>query len=197
MSPIPWLKIVNFHREIIGLGAEKYFSLSMAGNQKDWSEITEALAHMNGPWRFESACLPNDGFIESCRNGRHEEWFLGVGCIDISVRGRTEVQPLFIREVELQADGPDHWNVVPIDARWVLSPVIYRLLDRLNIEISSPVDDLSSNLVERAVERSKRSDQPEEYYLVDVVREEFLEVSESLVDSSVGRVIFAKKEQWK
>ena len=193
---VPWKKIIKFHREIISLSAEKSFSLNMQGRgSKDWSILDHELGDLSGPWQITDEDLSNQEFVHNCRIEKYEEWFIGTGCITRTIRGNIDVQPLFIREARLSEDGDGRWNVTPISGKWVLSPATFNLLDRLRVETAPLDEDLGKKLVEIAVTRSNRSNMPVEHLLVDLVGEEFLEISGHLVASDIRSVLIGKTNQ--
>lgn len=193
---VPWKKIIKFHREIISLSAEKSFSLNMQGRgSKDWGILDHELGDLSGPWQITDEDLSNQEFVHNCRIEKYEEWFIGTGCITRTIRGNIDIQPLFIREARLSEDGDGRWNLTPISGKWVLSPATFNLLDRLRVETAPLDEDLGKKLVEIAVTRSNRSNMPVEHLLVDLVGEEFLEISDHLVASDIRSVLIGKTNQ--
>ena len=62
---------------------------------KDWSILDHDLGDLSGPWEIKGEDLSNQEFVNNCRVEKYEEWFIGTGCIERTIRGNTDVQPLF------------------------------------------------------------------------------------------------------
>jgi very-short-patch-repair endonuclease len=156
---LPWLPIVRFHKEIACRAEESFFSLTGDDQAERWSSVEnfepEELA---GPWALDAQDVRSQHFRLAVGQGEHESVFIGgpcyVGWERVDGKWMARWRPILYREVEIrQANGG--FEVVPRQAHWQLSPLIYSLLDRLSARPAS-VDDLADSIVEKAASLIER-----------------------------------------
>jgi len=188
---VDWGKIVDFHREVIKLGEADFYSLPGGGHSSTrWSFLKNFDPdQMAGPWQLSEKQCSSSAFVEACKAGEHEELFLGAGCVEQLVRGKSENRPLFIREVRLARNG-EGWQIQPSSGRWDIAPTFFSLLDRMQIDPGGDVEDLGSRLIERAMQRAQREARSLTDLLRDVIKEAYPQVSERLISSAFGWVVF-------
>jgi len=153
---IPWLPVVQFHREVVTRAEQGFFSLNGRDDQAErWSSLPEFdPADLAGPWQIEQNDIHSQPFRLTIEQGQHESLFLGGPCYlgwSKSMHGRWAAQwrPLLYREVELRANG-SQWEVVPKEGSWSVTPLLYGLFDRLEVSIGELHDELAARLIEKA-----------------------------------------------
>lgn len=150
---LPWLPIVRFHKEIACRAEESFFSLAGDDQAERWSSVEHFEPdELAGPWRLDARDVRSQHFRLAVGQGEHESVFIGGPCYlgweNVGGKWLARWRPILYREVEIrQANGG--FKVVPRQAHWQLSPLIYSLLDRLSARPAS-VDDLADSIVERA-----------------------------------------------
>ena len=163
---LPWLPIVRFHKEIACRAEESFFSLSGDDQAERWSSVENFDPdELVGQWRLDAQDVRSQHFRLAVGQGEHESVFIGgpcyVGWENVGGKWLARWRPILYREVEIrQSNGG--FKVVPRQAHWQLSPLIYSLLDRLSARPAS-VDDLADSIVEKAasVVESGLADQSE------------------------------------
>lgn len=151
---LPWLPIVRFHKEVACRAEESFFSLSGDDQAERWSSLENFEPDdLAGPWDVSSEDVRSQSFRLAVGQGEHESVFIGGPCYvgnekDNNGKWWARWRPILYREVDVR-QASDSIEVVPRQAHWQLSPLIYSLLDRLSAKPPS-LEDLADSVVEKA-----------------------------------------------
>ncbi len=163
---IPWLPVVRFHKEVVTRAEEGFFSLYGRDDQAErWTSLPNFDPFdLAGPWQIDSDNIHSQPFRLALEQGQHESLFLGGPCYlgwSKSMRGEWMPQwrPLLYREIELRPHG-SHFEVVPKEGSWSVTPLLYSLIDRLEVSISESLDEFATRLIEKAVGYRRREQLP-------------------------------------
>ncbi len=154
---IPWLPVVRFHKEVVARAEEGFFSLNGRDDQSDrWTSLAGfSPPDLAGPWTIPVKSLVSRAFRLALEQNQHETLFLGGPCYLGWSRPRQggdwvpNWRPLLYREVAVVSDG-DRIEIVPQQGSWNLTPLLYGVLDRMEVLADSPIDTLPATLVEVA-----------------------------------------------
>jgi len=153
---IPWLPVVQFHKEIAARAENSFFSIhAKDANAERWSSLESfEPGSLSGPWELEASQLTSNAFKMSLEQGAHESVFLGGPCYlgwERSFRGGFVPQwrPMLYREVGAIING-GVVEIVPEQGRWSLSPLITSAIDRLQVSVGDDPDKLVTQVLEKA-----------------------------------------------
>ena len=82
---IPWLKIIQFHKEIVQMSQDNFFSLPL-GTQKQlnshrWTLIDNFIIEdMAGPWEISYESITSEPLLEAISNKSITKGYLGGPC---------------------------------------------------------------------------------------------------------------------
>ena len=150
---LPWLNIVRFHKEIASRGEESLFSFNNDDQSDRWSSLQRFLPDsLSGPWALSSTAVRSRSFRLACEQGQHQSLFVGGPCYraaeKIENNWYARWRPLLYREVELVTQG-DEIRLVPKQAHWQVSPLVFALLDRMQA-LPAEVERFADAIVDRA-----------------------------------------------
>lgn len=153
---IPWLTAVRFHKEIVARAEQSFFSLNAKDHQAErWSNLTAYEPDtMSGPWLLPRDVIQSQSFRLALEQREHETVFLGGPCYLAWEKGErsewlSSWRPLFYREVEVRSES-DGYVINPDKGAWAITPLIYKLLDQLQLDVGCPLEDYASQLIEKA-----------------------------------------------
>lgn len=154
---IPWLPVVRFHKEVVTRAEEGFFSLHGRDDQAErWTSLPNFdPCDLAGPWQFDCGDIHSQPFRLTLEQGQHESLFLGGPCYLGWLRSTQghwmpQWRPLLYREIDLRPNG-SHFEVVPKEGSWSVTPLLYRLFDRLEVSVGESLDDFASRLIEKSV----------------------------------------------
>lgn len=163
---IPWLQVVRFHKEIIRRDEESFFALTGRDDQSErWTSLGGFQpVGLAGPWMIQGPQIRSRQFKLAVDQGQHQELYLGGPCTYAPLRSPGEAArarwcPLLYREVQLRPVG-DEYEIVPGEGQWSFTPLLYRLLHRLEVLSDNYLDELVGHVVEKAVEYSMTNAAP-------------------------------------
>lgn len=163
---IPWLPVVRFHKEVVARAEEGFFSLNGRDDHADrWTSLPGFTpVDLAGPWAITQDGIRSRPFRLTLEQGQHESLFIGGPCYlgwSRLPQGAWVPQwrPLLYREVALLEQG-DNFEVVPQQGSWSLTPLLYGLLDRLELSSAESLDDLAASLIHTAAQYSEVGDEP-------------------------------------
>lgn len=153
---IPWLQIVQFHKEVVTRAEEGFFSLHGRDDQAErWTSLLNFdPADLAGPWRIGCDEMRSHPFRLTLEQGQHESLFLGGPCFlgwSKSTQGNwiPQWRPLLYREIELRPNG-DHLEAVPKEGSWSVTPLLYSVFERLEVNVGESLDEFAARLIEKA-----------------------------------------------
>lgn len=153
---IPWLQVVRFHKDIVARAEQGFFSLNGRDAQADrWTSLSQwEPEDIAGPWQIADSILVSQSFRIAIDQKQHESLYLGGPCYLAWVKGADgkwlgQWRPTFFREVEIRANDGG-FELVPKEGGWSLSPLLFGMLERLEVNVENSADDLASHLMEKA-----------------------------------------------
>ncbi|MDD3052565.1 MAG: hypothetical protein PHR06_15700, partial [Candidatus Cloacimonetes bacterium] len=155
---IPWLKVIQFHKEIVQMSQDNFFSLPLGiqnqSNSDRWTLIDQfTIEDMAGPWEISYESVTSKPLLEAISSRNIIEGYLGGPCWINSKRDKNSLakylNPLFYRSVQLELDE-ECIRIVPSEGSWDLSPKIYEILSENEIESEKPLEDTTHEIIEKA-----------------------------------------------
>jgi very-short-patch-repair endonuclease/GTP cyclohydrolase I len=154
---IPWLKVIQFHKEIVQMSQDDFFALQL-GTQKKlnshrWTLIDKFIIEdMAGPWEIPYESITNESLLEIILNKNVTGGYLGGPCWISKIENTPSVEclnPLFYINVKLELDE-EFIRIIPSEGNWDLSPKIYEILSRSEIEPEKALEDIKCEIIEKA-----------------------------------------------
>ena len=143
---MPWLQVVRFHKEIVARAEEGFFSLNGRDAQAErWTSLAQwEPDDIAGPWHLSAATLVSQPFRIELEQKQHDSLYLGGPCYLAWVKGTDgkwlgQWRPSFYREVEIRA-AEDRLDLVPKEGKWSLSPLLFGMLERLEVSVAESAD---------------------------------------------------------
>ena len=153
---IPWLQVVRFHKEIVARAEQGFFSLNGRDAQAErWTSLSAwEPDEIAGPWHLPVISLVSQSFKIALEQKQHESLYLGGPCYLAWVKGTDgkwlgQWRPTFFREVEIRANE-NRFDLVPKEGGWSLSPLLFEMLERLEVNVAESADVLAGRIVEKA-----------------------------------------------
>ena len=154
---IPWLKLVQFHKEVVRRDEESFFSIPLGLTNTDrWTALhnfdPDTLA---GPWDVVEGSLSSQVFEQTLRADDSIEVFIGGPCWIQWKRSEGKDwqlywQPLIYREARLKHDfDGGGYRIVPQSGNWDLSPMVYRFMENRGITTEVPFSECLHPLLEK------------------------------------------------
>jgi len=172
-SEVPWLNLVQFHREVLRRGEEAFYSLPDTDNGRErWGELLqfhpESLA---GPWTLSLDQISHGDFVRRIKSEEITELYIGGPCWHRrrNYRGNwfSAWSPVLVREVRLEFTGEEDVTLRPQQGQWDISPPVFSLLDRMSVQPEEDLETLFPRFIEQA---TSLSEQEEEIDLTDHLR---------------------------
>lgn len=162
---IPWIRIVQFHKEITRRAEEAFFALPLGEPDSErWSSLTGFRpASLSGDWTIPQKTIVSQPLARAIRNGDIGELFLGCPCWlkwgrDQGNRAILYWQPIIYREVRVELDSEDNFKIVPEKSNWDISRPVFEFMEKKGVQPAKPLDKLLPELIEIAHFRSKKED---------------------------------------
>ncbi|MDA0525451.1 AAA domain-containing protein [Methanococcoides alaskense] len=180
---IPWLNVIQFHKEIVQMDRDNFFSLPLGNkeqlNSHRWTLIDNFLIEdMAGPWEISYESVTSKPLLEAISNKNIIEGYLGGPCWVNSKRGQNSfsdyLNPLFYISVKLELDE-GLIRIIPSEGSWDISPMIYDILTKGEIEPEKSLEDMTHEVIEKA---HAISDQNEQSLSLNLLNELFKQIPE-------------------
>jgi very-short-patch-repair endonuclease len=172
---IPWLEVIQFHKEIIQMSQDNFFALPFGShdqlNSHRWTFLENfVIEDMAGPWEISYESVVSKQLLEAISNKNIIEGYLGGPCW-INIKREKNLysnylNPLFYRSVKLELDEKVI-RITPSEGNWDLSPKIYDTLNKAEIEPEKPFEDITNEIIEKAHALSDRSEENLSRHLLD------------------------------
>ena len=154
---IPWIKLVQFHREICRRAEESFFSLS-AGNAsaERWSSLLEFNPeNLSGPWRIGGNAVLSQQLRARIQQDESLELLLGGPCYFAWRKDGSDWaldwRPVLYREVRAVVREA-FIELIPMSGGWDISPLVFQLLERRQVSTAQPLEDSLPQIFERVQE---------------------------------------------
>ena len=153
---IPWKQIIEFHREIAVRSEESFFSFSIddRGSERFSYLDNKAVEKMNVDDRIRISMLSNT-VIFTNNDQKSNEFY--VGGIFWFTNRKTDngwnkiAHPLFYKPYSIKKEGTDEYlQMAPEQARWNISPMFYKLLDKKGIVLEKNLDEVLIDMIEKS-----------------------------------------------
>jgi hypothetical protein len=161
---LPWLPIVRFHKEIVARAEQGFFSLNGRDDQADrWTSLPGfSPDDLAGPWTISAEGIRSRPFRLALEQGQHDSLFLGGPCFlgwvqSAQRKWMPQWRPLLYREVALEQAGDDI-RLVPQQGTWSLTPLLYGLFDRMEVDVGASLDEFAGALIEMAAGYAEAGD---------------------------------------
>ena len=155
---IPWLQVVQFHKEIVKRAESGFYALN--GNDRlnnRWSCLKgfdpDELA---GPWTIHADSVLSRPFRQAIEAGEHDALYIGgpgfIGWESSFGKFYPRWQPLLYREVIVEEQDED-LKLVPAQGEWNVSPLFFGLLDRKSLALPDDSDAFAARMLDLAMRR--------------------------------------------
>ncbi|MCP4200949.1 MAG: DUF559 domain-containing protein [bacterium] len=184
---IPWLQVIRFHKEVTRRAEEAFFALPAGkADSNRWSSLKAfEPADLAGPWPLNENALVSESMARSVRREDVEDLFLGGPCWFRWQRGRgknwnVEWLPVLYRQVKVVVNAEWALAIVPDQGNWEISPLVYSLLERLNVVPDSPLEEWFPQRLERAEKQHQETGEGLTRVLADIIAQDLPELGELL-----------------
>lgn len=152
---IPWIDVIRFHKEIIQMDRDDFFSFSLDPNiefdSERWTILHPFyLEDLAGPWEIKKESIVSPSLLQAISNKIIVEGYIAGPCGVISESNKKDtkkkLKPILYRSVRLEIDD-NNINIVPEDGKWDLSP-LQNKNDKIDIEI--PIDTIVYEIIEKS-----------------------------------------------
>ncbi|MEA3325147.1 MAG: AAA domain-containing protein [Euryarchaeota archaeon] len=159
---IPWGRVVKFHTEITRRAEADFFAFPSKGlDSERWSPLKDFFpTSLSGPWTIPQESVVSQSLARLIRGGDLDVLFIGVPCW--STRRRTDQkkwapyqQPVIYREVRVEIDPESRFRIIPEKGNWYSSLLVHEFMEQKGIRLENPLDELLSDILERAHSKSK------------------------------------------
>ncbi len=155
---IPWLQVVQFHKEIVKRAESGFYALN--GNDRlnnRWSCLEgfdpDELA---GPWTIPANSVSSRPFRQAIEAAEHDALYIGgpgfIGWESSFGKFYPRWQPLLYREITVEEQG-EELRLVPAQGEWNVSPLFFALLDRKSLALPDDSDAFAARMMDLAMRR--------------------------------------------
>ena len=161
---IPWIRIIQFHKEITRRSEEAFFALPLGTPDSErWSSLNGFYpTSLSGPWSILQKTIVSQPLARSIRNEAPGELFLGGPCWFKWRRDQRNAalywQPLIYREVRIELDSENGFRIIPEKGNWDMSPLVFEFMEQKGIQLTKPPDKILPDIIERISLKSEKED---------------------------------------
>ena len=169
---IPWPDTVSFHKEIVKLGEDKFFSFPLrTSDSSRFSYFDEDdFFDFSGSWKIPISNLVSTPFKQELTQGSVESLYFGLPCFLKWTKYKNNFVPNWcpIFYGELKFDISDNYiNCKLVDNKWHFTPLAYTILAAANFINAEEWDDLAKNIIKSSSHRYEENlDLPESMFSV-------------------------------
>ena len=182
---MPWKRLLEFHKEIAMKSEDNFFSFETDDQHSErFSYLSnDAVCKMQIIDCGKTDILSNPRILSNA-DRKNTEYYVG-GIFWYTNRPNTAgkwdkmVHPLFYKPFSIKKDINDQVGFEPEQAKWNISPMFYKLMDKKNIVCEKNLDDLLARMTEDAAKDSTRDDFPGKFTALLVA--EFPELKKEFV----------------
>lgn len=199
---IPWLNVIRFHKEVTRRAEEAFFALPAGkADSNRWSSLAGFEPwHLAGPWVVNEKALVSAPMVRSIRREDTEELFLGGPCWFRWRRNgknwEVEWLPVIYRQVRISLNGEGELEIVPDQGNWEVSPLVYSLLDRANVVLEKPLEELFPAFVEKAESVRRGTGDRLTNVLTEILAQELPELGDHLLQDFPTNKVSPKPSPW-
>ena len=155
---INWLKIVQFHKEIIQSAQKEVFQLTIETASKRWTSLDYFEPNDTaGPWTIDLPSVRQTGFFESFKGRNTPTCFIGVPGYLGSKQNQGQWEnfwtPLIYREVSVEQNG-DEVLIKPIAAHWHICPGVLEWMTSKEVSVETSPSKIVEEILEEAQNKS-------------------------------------------
>jgi len=153
---IPWPRVIDFHAEITRRSEEAFFSLPITVDPVDrWCSLKEfEPAKIAGPWIIQADWLTSPALSKAIESGQTTDLFMGtaayIGWKNVNGDWRPDWRPVLYREVSASWLDGGKIKLTPGQGNWDLSPLLFNLLERRQVQLATPIEELLPGLLEQS-----------------------------------------------
>lgn len=156
---MPWKRIVEFHREIAMRSEESFFSFGIddQGSERFSYMNNQIVRKMQVDSRITLERFSNP-LIFTNMDQKNSEYYIGgiFWFTNKMVDGNwiKIAHPLFYKPFHIERDAFDGMEIEPEQAKWDVSPMFYKLLDKKGIVLEEDLEDILIEMIENAEQES-------------------------------------------
>lgn len=195
-SFVPWKQIIQFHREIAIRSEESFFSFELDDTgSESFSYITdEAIYKMQVNPFVSSSCFSNQ-LIFANVDKKNTEYYIGGILWYVNRKVNNQwikiAFPLLYKPFDVKKeDHNNRYNIEPEQAKWDISPMFYKLIDKKGIVFEENIEDVVRELLEEANIKSNEKN------FVDTFISLFVSKFPELKGEFVEKAPQVQKSQW-
>jgi len=154
---IPWNRVVQFHKEIVHRAEETFFTFPLRTlDSERWSPLKDFFpTSLSGPWTIPQKSVISPPLARLIRGRDLDVLFIGGPCWHTRQRVDQKkwapyLQPVLYREVRVELDLENGFQIVPEKGNWEISPRVYEFMEQKGIQLEKPLDELLPDLIEMA-----------------------------------------------
>ena len=160
---VPWVSLIQFHKEICRRAEESFFSLSAGdANSERWSSFERfEPSDLAGPWELPISAVVSEQFLSRIKSDETLELVLG-GPSWFAWKKKDggdwylDWRPVLYREVRAELVG-DKIRLVPQSGNWDISPLVFELLDKRQVSSAMPLEESMGQILEN-IQRLQQSE---------------------------------------
>ena len=183
---MPWKQIIEFHREIAIRSEESFFSFDIddQGSERFSYMNNQAVQKMQVDSRLRLEAFSNQ-LIFANIDQKNSEFYIGgiFWYTNKMVDGRwiKIAHPLFYKPFNINKDASEKLEIEPEQAKWDISPMFYKLLDKKGVVLEENLDNILQNMIETASENS--SEKEFDRTFISMFTAKFPELKKEFVDN--------------
>lgn len=156
---IPWKHIIEFHREIAIRSEASFFSFGLDdhGSERFSYMNNKVVRKMQVDARIKTDVFSNL-HIFSNLNQKNSEFYIGgiFWFTNKLVDGNwiKVAHPLFYKPFNIKKDLSERFDIEPEQAKWDISPMFYKLLDKKGVVLEENLDEVLLEMIESVAQNS-------------------------------------------
>ena len=184
---IPWKQIIEFHREIAIRSEESFFSFEIndLGSERFSYLDNRVVWRMQVDSRIRLSAFSNQ-LIFSSNDLNNSEFYIGgiFWFTNKLIDGKwvKKAHPLFYKPFNIRNDTSENLEVQPEQARWNISPMFYKLLDKKGIVLDGDLDEILQGMIETADQKSREENFDSTF--ISIFTAKFPELKKEFVDNA-------------
>jgi len=200
---IPWLTVVQFHKEIAARAESSFFSIHAKDSDSErWTSLDQFQPDaLSGPWKIGESTLVSNAFKLSVEQGAHETIFIGGPCYLAWEKGfkggwMPQWRPILYREVRaLITNGIV--EILPDQGNWNLSPLVLNMIERLQLSIGKGTEEFIEKVLELSAEKITTSEISElSAAIMDVISNLIPDIEDELSKSPQADTFVEDPSPW-
>ena len=183
---MPWKHIIEFHREIAIRSEESFFSFGIddQGSERFSYMSNEAVQGMQVDSKMKMYAFSNPLIFANIDQTNNEFYIGGIFWYTnkkVDEGWKKIAHPLFYKPFSITKDASEKIEIEPEQAKWDISPMFYKLMDKKGIVLEENLDELLINMIETASASAVNDDFDEKFISLFIAK--FPELKKEFVEN--------------